>query len=110
MIRKLATALSVVAGIVALSATPAQAAGTQAYVTTRSQTDIWIDHSNGVQSMLRRGAPSESYVTAAWTGPGYCTAFRYSDGTVQYGYPSTWAGLSSLHGFVQMESWKGCWG
>jgi uncharacterized membrane protein YphA (DoxX/SURF4 family) len=88
------------------------AAGVTVAVSSSSQTDIWVQNTAGTQFTAYRGY-SYNYVTAIWTGPGYCTAIRYADGTVQYAYPSTWAGTSTLHGVPQLQSWatpySRCW-
>jgi hypothetical protein len=109
MIRKTLVATAAAAAAVLATAGPAAAAGTNMSVTKYSQTAIWSQDVKGQQYSVPIGGVGFS-ITAIWTGPGYCTAIRYPDETIQYGTPSTWAGLSSIHGAPRLESWKGCWG
>jgi hypothetical protein len=112
MIRKTLVATGAAAAAVLATAGPAAAAGTNMYVTPYSQSGIWSQDVKGLQYNLPPGTTGFG-ITAVYTGPGWCTAIRYPDNTIQYGVGGsggTWAGLSSIHGAPRLESWKGCWG
>ena len=110
MIRKSFIATAAAAAVLA-TATPAQAAGANMYVTPFSQSAIWSQDYKGLYHSVAPGQTGFG-TTAIYTGPGWCTAIRYPDNTIQYGVGGsggTWAGLSSIHGAPRVESWKGCW-